>query len=65
MSVASPDSSEGWEGQTPIRCQGSGTTLVSWGGGNSHVINALCPTGVTVLTHTILKKKMKDNLKMI
>lgn len=29
------------------------------------MISALYPTGATVLTHTILKKKMKDNFKMI
>lgn len=64
MTVASPDSSEGWEARTPVKCQGAGIVQLQWGG-NSNVISALYPTGATVLTHTILKKKMKDNFKMI
>ena len=64
MTVASPDSSDGWEARTPVKCQGTGVMGLSWGG-SSNVISALYPTGATVLTHTILKKKMKDNFKMI
>lgn len=64
MTVASPDSSDGWEARTPVRCQGTGVLGLSWGG-SSNVISALYPTGATVLTHTILKKKMKGNFKMI
>lgn len=64
MTVTSPDSSDGWEARTPIKTHGPGITQVHWGG-NSNVISALYPTGSTVLTHTILKKKMKDNFKMI
>ena len=65
MTVASPDSSDGWEAKPPIKAQGPGISSVQWGGGNINVISALYPTGATVLTHTVLQKKMKDNLKMI
>lgn len=64
MTVQSPDSAEGWEARTPIKTSGVGINQIQWGG-NSNVISALYPTGATVLTHTILKKKMKDNFKMI
>lgn len=64
MTVASPDSADGWEARTPVKCQGASIVQMQWGG-NSNVISALYPTGATVLTHTILKKKMKDNFKMI
>jgi len=64
MTVSSPDSADGWEARQPLKCQGPGIMSLRWGG-NSNVISALYPTGATVLTHTILKKKMKDNFKMI
>jgi hypothetical protein len=63
MSINSPDSADGWEARTPQKCQGTGVTSLQWGGHN--VISAMYPTGVSVLTHTVLKKKMKDSFKMI
>jgi hypothetical protein len=64
MSTSSPDSSEGWEARPPYKCQGVGVNAIHWAG-NSNIMSALYPTGTTILTHTVLKKKMKDNLKMI
>lgn len=64
MTVAAPDAADGWEARQPLKCQGPGIVSLQWGG-NSNVISALYPTGATVLTHTVLKKKMKDNFKMI
>lgn len=64
MSAESPSSSEGWEARTPIQAQGPGINMVEWSGSQS-IMSAIYPNGVTILNHTILKKKMKDNFKMI
>lgn len=32
LSANSPDSSEGWEARTPMKCQGTGVLSIKWGG---------------------------------
>ncbi len=64
MTISSPDSSDGWEARTPLKCQGAGISSIMWSGSNN-IVSAVYPTGATLLTHTVLKKKMKDNFKMI
>jgi len=39
-------------------------TAVKWGG-NQTLLCGMYESGVTILNHTILKKKMKDNFKMM
>ena len=64
MSVNSPDNSDGWEAKPPLKTQGPGLLGIQWGGNHS-VLSAFYPTGVTILNHTILKKKMKGNFRCI
>lgn len=64
MSASSPDSSEGWEAQSAIKTKGGPVISTEWGG-NANIMSAVYPQGVTILNHTLLKKKMKDNFKMI
>ena len=64
MTANSPDSSEGWEAQSVIKTKGSPVINTEWGG-NANIMSAVYPQGMTILNHTLLKKKMKDNFKMI
>ena len=64
MSASSPDSAEGWEAQAAIKTKGGPVIRNDWGG-NANIMAAVYPQGVTILNHTVLKKKMKDNFKMI
>jgi len=64
MTAESPSSSDGWEARPPIKSQGPNVSSIEWGG-NQHILSALYQQGVTILNHTVLKKKMKDNFKMI
>jgi hypothetical protein len=64
MTASSPDSSEGWEAQSAIKTKGGPVMATEWGG-NANIMSAVYPQGVTILNHTLLKKKMKDNFKMI
>ena len=64
VTVNSPDNSEGWEARAPIKCQGTNVQAIKWGG-SQNVISALYGTGITILNHTILKKKMKENFRVI
>jgi len=64
LSASSPDSSEGWEARSPMKCQGSGVISIKWGG-NQSVLSAIYGAGATILNHTVLKKKMKNNFRCI
>ena len=64
MTASSPDSSEGWEAQSAIKTKGGPVMSTEWGG-NANIMSAVYPQGITILNHTLLKKKMKDNFKMI
>lgn len=66
MSAESPASSDGWDARTPLKSQQTQPiTKLEWGGGNHQILSAMYQQGVTILNHTILKKKMKDNFKMM
>jgi len=39
-------------------------TNLAWGGSNN-ILSAVQPNSVMILNHQLLKKKMKDNFKMI
>ena len=64
-SSVSPSSGDEWEAQAPFKCNGVNINAIDWGGANQHVMSGVFPTGVMILNHTVLKKKMKDNFKMI
>jgi intraflagellar transport protein 140 len=63
LSAESPSSAEGWEAQPPIQAKQQSITSLAMGG--SSLMSAVYANGVTILNHTVLKKKMKDNFKMI
>ena len=63
MSAESPSVSDA---RPPMKTQaGTPVTKLEWGGGNQQILSAMYQQGVTILNHTILKKKMKDNFKMM
>ena len=64
MTAASPDSAEGWEALPVVKAHGDNIVRCDWAG-NMNSFGAIYAKGVTILNHTLLKKKMKDNLKMI
>lgn len=64
MSAESPIQSEGWEAKAPIRAQGGPLFDIQWGG-NMQLLAGLHQNGIAILNHTILKKKMKDNFKIM
>jgi hypothetical protein len=64
-SSTSPTTSDEWEAQPPFKALGPGCTSIEWGGVNQHIMSGIFPSGVICLNHTVLKKKMKDNFKMI
>jgi len=47
-----------------MKAQGGPITQLQWGG-NQQILAGLHERGAVILNHTILKKKMKDNFKMI
>jgi intraflagellar transport protein 140 len=66
MSAESPASSDGWDARAPLKSQAiTPITKLEWGGGNQQILSAMYQSGITILNHTILKKKMKDNFKMM
>ena len=64
FTTESPTDSDGWEGMPCIKAQGGPITQLQWGG-NQQILSGLHEHGAVILNHTILKKKMKDNFKMI
>ena len=64
MTASSPDSADGWEALPVVKSHGPNIIRCEWAG-NMNSFGAIYGKGVTILNHTILKKKMKDNLKMI
>lgn len=64
FTTESPTDDEGWEGMPAIKAQGGPITQLQWGG-NQQILAGVHATGTVILNHTILKKKMKDNFKMI
>jgi hypothetical protein len=64
FSAESPSDSDGWEGMPCIKAKCGPVTQLSWGG-NQQILAGLHEQGSVILNHTILKKKMKDNFKMI
>lgn len=47
-----------------MRAQGKPITQLYWSG-NMQILAGVHSTGCVILNHTVLKKKMKDNFKMI
>ena len=64
MSAASPTDDEGWQALPALQAGQQPITNLAWGGSNS-ILSAVQPNGVMILNHQLLKKKMKDNFKMI
>ena len=64
FTTESPTDSEGWEGMPCIKAQGGPINQLQWGG-NQQILAGIHAKGAVILNHTILKKKMKDNFKMI
>ena len=64
MSAESPISSDGWDARNPIKAQGGPISKLEWGG-NQQILAGQWSNGICILNHTILKKKMKDNFKMM
>ena len=64
FTTESPTDSDGWEGMPCMKAQGGPITQLQWGG-NQQILAGLHERGAVILNHTILKKKMKDNFKMI
>lgn len=68
MSVKSPSSSEGWEAKPPFKnksnCKVPAITNMTWGS-SSTVLSAMNDGGVMILSQTILKKRMKGDLKIM
>lgn len=68
MSTKSPVASEGWEAKPPFKSKARGKigtiTNLNWGG-SSTILSAMNDGGVMILSQTVLKKKMKGNLKIM
>ena len=64
FTTESPSDSDGWEGMPAIKAQGGPIMQLQWGG-NQQILSGVHQGGAVILNHTILKKKMKDNFKMI
>ena len=64
FTTESPTDSDGWEGMPCIKAQGGPILQLQWGG-NQQILAGIHAGGSVILNHTILKKKMKDNFKMI
>ena len=64
FSTESPSDSDGWEGLPCINARNGPISQLTWGG-NQQILAGLHSEGAVILNHTILKKKMKDNFKMI
>ena len=47
-----------------LKSQGAPISTLGWGG-NQQILAGLHSQGAIILSHTVLKKKMKDNFKMI
>lgn len=64
MSAEAPCSDEGWQALPPVQAAQQPIQNLAWGG-NNNIISAVQDSGVMILNHQLLKKKMKDNFKMI
>jgi intraflagellar transport protein 140 len=64
MSAKSPSDSDGWQALAPVQGQQQAIYDLKWGGNNS-IQSGLSQNGVIILSHQTLRKKMKDNFKMI
>jgi intraflagellar transport protein 140 len=68
MSVKSPSSADGWEAKPPFKsksaCKIPAITNMTWGS-SSTVLSAINDGGVMILSQTILKKRMKGDLKIM
>jgi len=64
MSAQSPTDDSGWQALPPVKASQQAITNLAWGGSNS-ILSAVQAGGVMILNHQLLKKKMKDNFKMI
>lgn len=64
FSAESPSDSDGWEGMPCKKAAGLPVTQLFWGG-NQQILAGLHDKGAVILNHTVLKKKMKDQFKMI
>jgi len=64
FTTESPIDSDGWEGMPCMKAQGKPITQLYWGG-NMQILAGIHSNGCVILNHTVLKKKMKDNFKMI
>ena len=75
MSAESPSSSEGWEAKPPFKLampakaplaspELPSVTSVEWGG-SLNIMAAMSQNCLTVLNQTVLKKKMKENFKIM
>lgn len=68
MSAKSPSSAEGWEAKPPfkskINAKNPSITHLSWGGA-SNILSGMNDNGVMILSQTVLKKRMKGDLKIM
>lgn len=65
MSTDSPITSEGWEAKAPFKANSGGpVTNMEWGG-NGNILAGSSDAGLTVLNQQVLKKKMRDEFKMM
>lgn len=68
MSAKSPSSAEGWEAKPPFKAKTNSkdpsVAALTWGG-SSNILSAMNDGGVMILSQTILKKRMKGDLKIM
>jgi len=64
VSTISPTTSDGWEAKAPIKTNFNLLTNVKWGFGQG-LLCAMYSQGLLILNETVLKKKMRDNFKII
>ena len=68
MSASSPSSSDGWEAKPPFQSKTSepdGTIAHLEWGGSSNILSGMNDGGVIILSQTVLKKRMKGDLKIM
>jgi len=68
MSTKSPSSADGWEAKPPFKAKTNSKipaiTNLNWGG-SSTILSAMNDGGAMILSQTILKKRMKGDLKIM
>ena len=64
LTSAAPTSSDAWESNLPIHPSKQPLNSVAWGAGQG-LMGSMFPNGVVILNETILKKRMRDGLKIV